>query len=693
MQEIFNEGRVVGLSAYEVYVRHHMEEYGDDPNNPPASEREWLASSISLGTSILLKITPETTNYSESCTVTGGDLKEGEYWGIEITLPTRSRLCAANTIIGSIFLGAGVVDDSYPPLCKSVSDYGLLSSDTRNSSNYYYGAQTSKPRVYHDAKYYDTQVHEYMKLIDGVVVAQCTDYSAYIPKLKDGQPKIRLLFRSKVQTAFFLLLSGFSDESIISGISSVATGSLKTPRPQAGDFLGPSVFPWSAKIILTTPTAAISRLYANKLARFVVQNSGPDYSGVEGGSTDIGHKVKTDALIDFNYAYMEKFYEGSAKLANKLARCRQNVTEYAPIGDGVSQLAAFSRDKGVYDAPALYGSQVTAKGYSYLYPIDCAAPGTVKIFPELTSDAELKAFKKNRPGCYALIKSITGLLDVDVDDDGHVNRSPIVRRKFSTFKDADGYSLKKSGNFTNTSGQYAEIDIGSSLPIRVPLIQVSNKDFDGKIIYEDTGYVWNRDYVENITSENANQYASEYNFADKLQPLNYDIVANYISLRTLNYAIQNNKRIDVLGFPLKTLRMTMQVDSNDNANGRAAIQVGGTGNYDRTLKFRSPLALMYDKSIESYGGWGNWLTHVPELMGGYQLSTYGIESSLRVYNSVRNNYDAVAFGLGIDGTKNGSGYYNRPCGYMRMLNGLRLYVSTKEPKDSDIPDGSIGVGW
>ena len=102
---------------------------------------------------------------------------------------------------------------------------------------------------------------------------------------------------------------------------------------------------------------------------------------------------------------------------------------------------------------------------------------------------------------------------------------------------------------------------------------------------------------------------------------------------------------------------------------------------------------MYDKSIESYGGWGNWLQHVPELLSGYQLSTYGIESSLRVYNPVLNNYDAVTFGLGIDGTKNSSGYFNRPCGYMRMLNGLRLYVSNSEPKDSDIPDGSIGVGW
>ena len=36
---IYNEGRVVGLSAYETYVKNHIAE---DPNTPPASEREWL---------------------------------------------------------------------------------------------------------------------------------------------------------------------------------------------------------------------------------------------------------------------------------------------------------------------------------------------------------------------------------------------------------------------------------------------------------------------------------------------------------------------------------------------------------------------------------------------------------------------------------------------------------------------------
>lgn len=31
--------------------------------------------------------------------------------------------------------------------------------------------------------------------------------------------------------------------------------------------------------------------------------------------------------------------------------------------------------------------------------------------------------------------------------------------------------------------------------------------------------------------------------------------------------------------------------------------------------------------------------------------------------------------------------------YIELKNGLRLYISSTEPTDADIPDGSIGVGW
>ena len=50
---IYNEGRVVGLSAYEAYVKQHLLE---DPTSAPASEKEWLASSLAMGASMILKV-------------------------------------------------------------------------------------------------------------------------------------------------------------------------------------------------------------------------------------------------------------------------------------------------------------------------------------------------------------------------------------------------------------------------------------------------------------------------------------------------------------------------------------------------------------------------------------------------------------------------------------------------------------
>ena len=52
-RQIWNEGRVVGLSAYELYVRHTLSEF---PNEPVMSEKEWLASTLGDGLSLILNI-------------------------------------------------------------------------------------------------------------------------------------------------------------------------------------------------------------------------------------------------------------------------------------------------------------------------------------------------------------------------------------------------------------------------------------------------------------------------------------------------------------------------------------------------------------------------------------------------------------------------------------------------------------
>ena len=45
-REIHNDGRVIGLSAYEFYLREFLTKY---PDGTPATEQEWLASSIAMG--------------------------------------------------------------------------------------------------------------------------------------------------------------------------------------------------------------------------------------------------------------------------------------------------------------------------------------------------------------------------------------------------------------------------------------------------------------------------------------------------------------------------------------------------------------------------------------------------------------------------------------------------------------------
>ena len=89
-REIYNEGRVIGLSAYEIYLREFLTKY---PDGTPATEQEWLASSIAMGSSLLLEV-PENTGMDG-------------FWFIDIDFPINSTLCAANTIIASYFFGTG----------------------------------------------------------------------------------------------------------------------------------------------------------------------------------------------------------------------------------------------------------------------------------------------------------------------------------------------------------------------------------------------------------------------------------------------------------------------------------------------------------------------------------------------------------------------------------------------------------
>ena len=131
-REIWNEGRVVGLSAYELYVKQHLAE---DPDTPVATEREWLASSLGMGSSMILKFPNTTSNQTDY---------DDEY--IDVPLPQGSKLAAANSIVATFFDGditnTNMIDDYW---AKRVDNYGTgIRNSYDPSSGSVYRLKTTK---------------------------------------------------------------------------------------------------------------------------------------------------------------------------------------------------------------------------------------------------------------------------------------------------------------------------------------------------------------------------------------------------------------------------------------------------------------------------------------------------------------------------------------------------------------------
>lgn len=249
---LYNEGRVVGYSAYEEYVRQALQQ---DPDSTPATEKEWLASTISIGSSMLLHIQPDAENSLTR----------------DFKLPETSRLFAANTIIGSFFEGVGH-DSADSPWCDYVESYGNLIINT--TASHPTTDATTYPSTEDSDEYkqkIDNQIKQYLKIKDGVVIKEGTwTDSAKTPPAEvltstnNNPPIVRLSFESKIDTDFYILLSGFTDKAVIKGVTNIENQT-ETLSPQNGDFLGPAVFPWANKIIFTLSSRQDEIIKSNTL--------------------------------------------------------------------------------------------------------------------------------------------------------------------------------------------------------------------------------------------------------------------------------------------------------------------------------------------------------------------------------------------------------------------------------------------
>ena len=352
-KEIWNLGRVCGLSAYELYLRYIAI---NSPGTRPATEKEWLSSMLTMGNSMLLHI--------------GKDYISGVHYR-DIPLPSNCKICAANTIFASYFAGSGALasnSDTYTGFATRVTDYGPLISNTSES----HPDGTTVPPTNTDTgdltEEMKLQIPEYLKIIDGIVIQPGTwseselkpPYCDFAPDLT-SVPNIRISFKDAVNVPFFILLTGFSNKFVVQGMSGTdtATGS---QSPEDGDFLGPWVFPWASKILFSVPPAFMEFAAANGYTRKLP-------------SSATAITVVSNSLIDMESANPSVYYDSYYRDAG----VSTDVTAINFTEASMSVFATYQASSA--SAPALYGLKVSAVSSAYkFYPIDTTAPGTIKMF-------------------------------------------------------------------------------------------------------------------------------------------------------------------------------------------------------------------------------------------------------------------------------------------------------------------------
>lgn len=493
-RQIWNEGRVQGYSAYEIYLKQSL---SDNPDLQPATEREWLASSIACGSSMVVKI-PKTSN---------------DTGYLDISLPENSRLCAANVIFANLFLGNCEYDaNSY--FAKRVINYGFCISNTLNFHPDTNGTQI--PTTDDDISLESVLSYSeaYNKIIDGVVIqpgkwketgdeeGQYMDLSPDMSK----SPFIRIFYSGKIEYSVQVMLTGFTIRSVISGVCGI-DGSYNATSPEDGTFLGPAQFPWAAKIIFSQSTATSISLNISNYNRKIK------------GETAVS-KLRGKSLVDMETCDPSIFYSSKqpdAKIG--FDSCSLD----SPDGRG-NILTIHSKSEKY--SPAIYATRYDPDKDKYLSPFNVVGKGSVQMFDKSVSDSDMKGYEKTYPGTFALRRKDDGSVETLNENNEIVPVASIAHNDLS-YKNLVTNDKKAKGIITS---------VGNKKSLSVSL---SDNDTDSQLTIGDDG------------TSNGSIGSTSFNKGamNKLSPSSSNITPAYIL-----EAIANNKSIDILGDRMKALK-------------------------------------------------------------------------------------------------------------------------------------------
>lgn len=533
---LYNEGRVVGLSAYELYVREHI---AQNPEIPPASEIEWLASSIAFGSSMLLYVSPLKVDQNR---------KHREHYR-EFALPSTSRLGAANTIIASWFLGKGTkgedaekgtggINGGTSYWATAVTDFGpLISNNSKSSPNGHVGntegaipTQSTQQWGYMDELDDDqrAELKDYIKLADGIVLTPGTwsrnPYGSEPAKdlkvdMKEA-PRIRIYFADEIEHGFWILLSGFTLRAVLSGCTGIESA-LGGTRPQDGDFLGPPIHPWSAKVVFTMPSAAAYYLIRTNYFRTIQRGTNAEIYD-QTAEVELIHQ----AVVDMETVDPKTYYNDH----QRDALVPLTVDRFDTMMEGLAVLTIYQK-KSKYP-PAIWGTKVDEEGRLTLAPIDIVSDGSIKMFGDSATAQTLIEYETTYPGTTAMKKDKDGQIWI-LNENNEMVPAAEVSLTSLTHNLTSGWSIAQllGGSTKNAQGVITRTGKNCSLTL-----SMSDKLFQNK----DSITQYNVDGSSAVLQSNSPVFTVD----DVTHDPKHGDTVNWAILLT---ALANNGSIDLLG--------------------------------------------------------------------------------------------------------------------------------------------------
>lgn len=247
MRIIYNEGRTVGLSAYELYVRQILSE---DPEAEVPSEEEWITRVMESGegASLILKIASGTpAGY------------------VDFNLPEGSQLTACETLKGYLF--DGLCEWGSNGWATKVTDYGNLINPSSTQTSM--PSPKSNPQVFSET--FKKQASNYLKITSGIFFqpGTWTSLSGDYQQDLTQSGKVRFAVREAITNDVYILISGFKHKSAVEDI--VPCSNVSEQQIKDGAFLGPAAFPWASKIVMVTSNdiiEATSEYYTMTLTEY-----------------------------------------------------------------------------------------------------------------------------------------------------------------------------------------------------------------------------------------------------------------------------------------------------------------------------------------------------------------------------------------------------------------------------------------